>query len=230
MKRANLSRIGIAYLVASLLTSCALLSRPEPFTSLRLVLPNSHPSIAWPDQILLERVDTTAVLATNRIVVMDGAKVMQFEGLRWAQEPSVMRTEHLLQWQAQNLTPRVPSTAHLLSIVVTDFSIHLNENRQQTVVVSASAQLKSRRSGDTVDKSRRSGDTVDKSRQSGTENKCASSAIILALKPSNQVRDLPNTDAQTIASTFSDAVAASAQALISQAQFAAAQCTEIRQP
>jgi ABC-type uncharacterized transport system auxiliary subunit len=194
MKRASLNRIGIACLLASLLTSCALLSRPEPLTTLRLLM-LSEPSVAWPDQVLLDHVNSSAMLASNRIVVIDGAKVMQFEGLRWAQEPSVMWTEQLLQWQADNFRPRTLAGENQLRISVTDFSIHVNGNARQSVVVSARAELK-----------------------------CAHSGMILALKQSRQVRQLISTDAQTIASTFSDAQAASAQALISAAQLALGSC------
>jgi ABC-type uncharacterized transport system auxiliary subunit len=198
MKHLKSFRAGLLSVLVCALTSCALLSRPPSLTTVQLGMTTPEQSKAWPQGLLLARVETTAVLASNRVIVIDGAKVMQFERLRWAQEPAVMLTEQLRIWQSQKPAPGSPSASNLITVSFTDFSIHLHGRIQQTVVVSASAELS-----------------------------CARSGSVLALGHFDTIRPLTNLSAQTIATIFSDASRETAWALLSAAQSAAAQCRAV---
>ena len=183
-------------LLATATTGCALFSRPEPLITLQLqgATAASGLELAWPASMALESVDTTSVISSNRLIVIDEAKVMQFRGLRWVDTPAVMLTEQFKHWQARSeAIPRRPNSAYLL-LSFRDFSIHLKAAGENTVVVSSSAELR-----------------------------CATGSKQALGIFSSQQR-LRKMDAQTIAVTFAYASEATAKAMISAAKLAIPEC------
>ena len=132
-------------LLAAASTGCALFSRPEPLTTLQLRFPSqtaNHELLsAWPESLALDSLVADSAISGNRVIVFDGAKVLQFTGLRWVDTPAVMLTEQFKHWQAQSeAIHRRPGKAYL-ALSFSDFSIHLKADKN-TVVVSSSAELR----------------------------------------------------------------------------------------
>lgn len=201
MKFRPMFRATFVLLIASSISACALMSRPEPLTTLQLRFPNVSATHAlapdWPGTMALDSLDTTAAIASNRVAVFDGAKVMQFAGLRWVDTPAVMLTEQFKMWQAQAIATRQLQNSALLQLSFTDFSIHINGTGSNTVVVSASANLR-----------------------------CATNDAIHSLGIYSSELPLPTMDAQNIAEVFSSAALATSAAVISAAKLAGVECTK----
>jgi hypothetical protein len=126
------------------LTSCALLTRPEPMTTLQLLLPDYADATPWPEYIQLDPVHGVAALQTNRVLVADGALLMQHEGLRWVETPAVMLTEQM-QLRTAYRTER--ALAHSgrgirLELWLTEFNIRIAADGGKSIVVAASTELK----------------------------------------------------------------------------------------
>jgi ABC-type uncharacterized transport system auxiliary subunit len=200
MKFRAMFRSTFVLLGAGSISACALIHRPEPLTTLQLRFPDSASqalSTAWPGSLAFESLDTSTAITNNRVMVFDGAKVMQFAGLRWVDTPAAMLTEQFTMWQAQAKATRRPQKSALLQLSFTDFSIHIDGADGNTVVVSASAELR-----------------------------CLSNDAIHALGIFSNTQALQTMDAQDIAKVFSDATLATSAAVISAAKLAGTQCNE----
>ena len=185
-------------LLAAATTGCALFSRPEPLTTLQLRFPSlsaNHELLsAWPQSLAFDSLVADSAISGNRVIVFDGAKVLQFTGLRWVDTPAVMLTEQFKHWQARSeAIHRRPSSADLV-LSFSDFSIHLKAGGKNTVVVSSSAELR-----------------------------CATGSKQALGVFSSQQR-LRKMDAQTIAVTFAYASEATAKAMFSAAKLALPEC------
>jgi ABC-type uncharacterized transport system auxiliary subunit len=200
MKVSRIFRTAAALLIASSITACALLSRPKPLTTLQLRFPDISSqalSTAWPGTLAFESLNTATAISNNRVMVFDGAKVMQFAGLRWVDTPAVMLTEQFKTWQAQAVAEPERHRTAQLKLSLTDFSIHVNAADSNTVVVSASAELQ-----------------------------CLSNDATHSLGIFSNAQPLQKMDAQRIAEVFSDATVATSAAVITAAKLAGTQCQQ----
>ena len=184
-------------LLATATTGCALFSRPEPLITLQLqgATAASGLELAWPASMALESVDTTSVISSNRLIVIDGAKVMQFKGLRWVDTPAVMLTEQFKHWQARSEAGRPIQHFAFLKLALVDFSIHLNGDGDKTVLVSTNAELQ-----------------------------CVANGPIQALGIFSSEQQLRKMDAQTIAVTFAYASETTGKKVFSAAKLALPEC------
>jgi ABC-type uncharacterized transport system auxiliary subunit len=159
-----------------LLSGCALLSRPAPLVTLQLEPPPT--TSTWPTLLRPGRVTAIAALQSDRVVVTDGALLMQHQGLRWVEVPAVMVTEYLHRIHARRSADAAQSEAGAasLDLWITDFSLHLVADGGRIVVVAASAQLR-----------------------------CASTASLQPLAPAAATFAPPDDSARAIAAAFSAA-------------------------
>ena len=132
------ARLALLGLGLALLSSCTLIPRPEPVTTLQLPLAADEGS--WPAALAPGRVDSTSALRSNRVLVVDGAVLMQHEGLRWVDTPAVMLSEQLRTLHARAATNGAATAA--LDLWLADFNLHVGAERTQEAVASAHATLR----------------------------------------------------------------------------------------
>lgn len=124
--------------LALLLCSCTLIQRPEPVTTLQL--PSAATAPAWPAALAPGRVDSTSALRSNRVLVVDGAVLMQHEGLRWVDTPAVMWSEQLRALHARAANTGAAKAS--LDLWLGDFNLRIGADRTREAVVSAHASLR----------------------------------------------------------------------------------------
>ncbi len=122
----------------ALLCSCTLIQRPEPLTTLRLPLAGAD--LAWPAALATGRVDSTSALRSHRVLVVDGAVLMQHEGLRWVDTPAVMWSEQLRALHARAANTGAAKAS--LDLWLGDFNLRVGTDRTREAVVSAHASLR----------------------------------------------------------------------------------------
>ncbi len=192
-------RATFASLVLVVSTGCALLNRPAPLTTLQVRFPSAanDTEITWPAGLTLASLTSASVISGNRVIVFDGAKVMQFNGLRWVDTPAVMLTEQLqlMQVSAEGDTTEAIQHLALLKLALVDFSIHLNDGGDKTVMVSANAELQ-----------------------------CAANGSVQALGILSSEQPLQKMDDQSVAATFTNATETTAKAMLSAAKLALQRC------
>jgi hypothetical protein len=150
---------------------------------------------SWPDGLALASFASVRALSGNRVLVYDRAKIMQFNGLRWVDTPAVMLTEHHKLWQTLSEVQHPIKQSALMQLTLIDFSIHLDDDGDRTVVVSTSATTR-----------------------------CVASGSVQSLGVFSSEQVLREIDAQSIAASFADASATTAQAMLSAAHSALQQC------
>ena len=200
----------LALLMAEAMTACALINPPPPLTTVQLHLANQTTNRqlqnAWPDTLVLEVISADTAFAGNRVIVLDGAKVMQFAGLRWLDSPAVMLREQLELRQARIQVKRPPLNTAFVQLAINDFSIHLHANSDRLLIDSFAGANK------TVVVSIRA------------RMRCASTASIQELGIFSSKLPLHNTDAQSVAATFATASEDAVNAMLSKAKLALPLC------
>lgn len=117
--------IILSMVLALGLAGCSLVPKPDATTTLLLPIDPPPTAQAWPADLSPGRVQASAALATDQVLVVDGARLMQAPGLRWAATPAALIGESLQRWRALGLGKQVStvSTASL-ELTVDDFSWH----------------------------------------------------------------------------------------------------------
>ena len=128
-----------------LLPACALLKKPLPVTQLQLSVDLT--ALNWPAQIQVANMKARGVLQSDRIIVMEGAKVMQHEGVRWVDNPSALIIEQLAISGSRALTiSSVKGGASVkpaqIEMLLTDFQIEVQANGDTLVVVALLASIR----------------------------------------------------------------------------------------
>jgi hypothetical protein len=127
--------LGSACLLGGI-SGCALMKRPQPSTAIGL------PPVAatdWPEGVEPGLVAADSGLRSDRVVVVDGAIRMQYEGLRWIDAPAVLLAEQLRQRRARAGGERDPAAAQL-DLQLTAFQLRVAPGLRR-VEVAASAVL-----------------------------------------------------------------------------------------
>ena len=121
---------------------CALLSRPTPLTTLQL--PPAPEALAWPKGLKPGRVTAASALKVDRVIVAEGARLMQHGGMRWVDVPAVMIAEYLRRIHARRRDigrDEVVDSA-TLDLWITDFNLNLDPTGRLTVAVAAAGELR----------------------------------------------------------------------------------------
>lgn len=127
----------------ALAPGCALLKKPTPLTQLQLEL--NAAELNWPAHLELGSVKARGVLQSDRVIVINGALVMQHAGLRWVAAPPAQLVEQLSVARLAALTTATQKAAGKTAIVdfwLSDFNIAVGTNGDTHVAVSASAVIR----------------------------------------------------------------------------------------
>lgn len=131
-------RILLLSSLALLLCSCTLIQRPEPVTTLQLQLVDAD--LAWPAALLPGKVESVSALRSNRVLVVDGAVLMQHDGLRWVDTPAVMLSEQLRALHARAASADAAKAA--LDVWVGEFDLRVGAEGHQEALATAHATLR----------------------------------------------------------------------------------------
>jgi hypothetical protein len=134
--------LRVFVLIAALLSNaCALIKAPEPLTTLQLQLPADAQARHWPARIALRPTRATAALQSSRVLVVDGALLMQHAGLRWVDAPAILLDEQL---RALNFAYPSGNEKMLASVELwlTQFNIKIAGAGDKSVEVAALAELR----------------------------------------------------------------------------------------
>lgn len=131
------ARLTLLALSLALLSACTLIRRPDPVTTLQLPLAGSD--LAWPAVLTLGKLESTSALRGNRVLVVDGAVLMQHEGLRWVDTPAVMWSEQLRALQARADAAATPVAS--IDVWLTDFNMRVAAASTNTAAATAHATL-----------------------------------------------------------------------------------------
>lgn len=134
----------LAGLAATLLLApaCALLKKPTPLTQLQLSLDAAE--LHWPAQLELGDVKARGMLQTDRVIVTNGALVMQHGGLRWIAAPAILLAEQLAIARVATVSTTIPqrkTRGASINLWLSDFSIALKASGESSATVSAWATL-----------------------------------------------------------------------------------------
>ena len=122
--------------------ACALLKKPTPLTQLQLSLDSA--ALSWPARLELGNVKARGMLQTDRVIVTQGALVMQHAGLRWVAAPAALLAEQLAIARVASLsapTSKHPGRAANIDVWLSDFNIAVNAKGDTSVAVSAWASV-----------------------------------------------------------------------------------------
>lgn len=142
-----ISRILMRALVLgaiALLPSCALLKKPLPVTQLQLALDATR--MQMPPDMQVKTLKARAILQTDRVIVIQGAQVMQHAGVRWVAEPAALLREELSMMGA-DVSARLgknraaPEKPVQLEIWLHDFNIEVLAGGDTRILVSARANI-----------------------------------------------------------------------------------------
>lgn len=130
-------------LLVLLLAGCALMSRPESSETLQLLFDAASDAVHWPAGIAAGDVVGGASLQSDRVLAMAGARVMQYQGLRWVGTPEAMLGEQLRFWHARAQRGATAGAADVgrIDLALTRFALDIADDGQRTAVVSAFATL-----------------------------------------------------------------------------------------
>lgn len=131
--RATLLGIGLA-----LLSACTLIQRPDPVTTLQLDLTDAD--LVWPAALTPGKVDSVSALRSNRVLVVEGAVLMQHEGLRWIDTPAVMLSEQLRALHARAAATDAAQAS--LDVWLGEFNLRVLADRSRQIAISAHATLR----------------------------------------------------------------------------------------
>ena len=167
---------AFALAALNLTPACALLKKPTPLTQLQLSLPAAE--LKWPARLELGGVKARGVLQSDRVIVTNGALVMQHAGLRWVAAPAAQLAEQLASARVASSAKSIQKGAGKATIDVwlSDFNIAVSATGDTSVAVSASGAIR-----------------------------CANAKIASDLAPAAIVLPLNSTDPQRIAERFNAA-------------------------
>ena len=167
---------AFALAALNLTPACALLKKPTPLTQLQLSLPAAE--LNWPARLELGGVKARGVLQSDRVIVTNGALVMQHAGLRWVAAPAAQLAEQLASARIASSANSIQKGAGKATIDVwlSDFNIAVGATGDTSVAVSASGAIR-----------------------------CANAKIASNLVPAAIVLPLNSTDPQRIAERFNAA-------------------------
>jgi ABC-type uncharacterized transport system auxiliary subunit len=143
VKAGVLALVSIAVL---LLGACALMKTPQPLTTLQLQLPADAQSRHWPARIAPRPTRAAAALQSSRVLVVDGALLMQHAGLRWVDVPAILLDEQLrlLRYAHPGGDEKMLASIELW---LTQFNIRIDAAGDRSVEVAALAELKCAQDG-----------------------------------------------------------------------------------
>jgi ABC-type uncharacterized transport system auxiliary subunit len=182
-------------------SGCALLSPPDPLTTLRLEpVPET---IAWPAGLKPGRVTATSALQLDRVVVAQGALLMRHGELRWVDVPAVMMAESLRRTYASRRDAGAIDETGMasLDLWLTDFNLSVGDNGALAAVVSVVAELR-----------------------------CTPPVPLRPLAPVTATHALTRDDAVAIAAAFSSATRDVVAAVLATAAAPAASCSKAPTP
>jgi hypothetical protein len=136
-------RLYTFVLTAFALPGCALLKKPTPLTQLQISL--NEAELNWPAQLELASVKARGVLQSDRVIVINGALVMQHADLRWVAAPSAQLAEQLAIARLAALTAdaqKASGKAATVDFWLNDFNIVVSASGDTSVAVSASAAVR----------------------------------------------------------------------------------------
>ena len=167
---------AFALAALNLTPACALLKKPTPLTQLQLSLLAAE--LNWPARLELGGVKARGVLQSDRVIVTNGALVMQHAGLRWVAAPAAQLAEQLASARIASSANSIQKGAGKATIDVwlSDFNIAVSATGDTSVAVSASGAIR-----------------------------CANAKIASDLAPAAIVLPLNSTDPQRIAERFNAA-------------------------
>ncbi len=182
------------------ISGCTLIPRPEALTTLQLSLPTPATEDVWPSGLTLGGVRAVSALQSNRILVVDGAKLMQHQGLRWSESPAIMLAE---QMQLRRVRAIEGSTlgAHRIASVdvwLSRFDLLIEPNGARSARVTLSAELK-----------------------------CVQSDSHIEFPPTERSQPPDTDDAQSIAEAFNLATAEAVEALLRTAKAHLESCADL---
>jgi ABC-type uncharacterized transport system auxiliary subunit len=130
---------SLALACVASLCGCALLSPPPALTTLRLSEP--PPALRWPTAMRPGRVTAAVALRSDRVVVADGALLMQHAGLRWVDAPAPILSEYVRRVHAirsQSASASDPS----LDLWLTEFHLSVDAAGITGALVGLSGELR----------------------------------------------------------------------------------------
>lgn len=128
----------LAVCVALGLSACALLRTPQALTTLQLQL--AQDADTWPEQIEPKVTRASAALQSTRVLVFDGALLMQHGGLRWVDAPATMLDEQLRLLRYAHPGKDIETVASV-ELWLTQFNIRIAASGEKSVEVAALAEL-----------------------------------------------------------------------------------------
>ena len=128
----------LAVCAAMGLTACALIRAPQALTTLQLQLTDAAGS--WPEQIEPKVTRASAALQSTRVLVFDGALLMQHGGLRWVDAPAKMLDEQLRLLRYAHAGNDIKTVASV-ELWLTQFNIRIAGAGDKSVEVAALAEL-----------------------------------------------------------------------------------------
>lgn len=131
------ARLTLLALSLALLSACTLIQRPDPVTTLQLPLTDAD--FAWPAALTPGKVESVSALRSNRVLVVDGAVLMQHDGLRWVDTPAVMWSEQLRGRQARAGHTTTPIAS--IDVWLTEFNLRVDAGSTNAAVATAHATL-----------------------------------------------------------------------------------------
>lgn len=124
----------------SLLSACSLIARPEPLTTLQLIITDGDAMPQWPAALAAGNVVGTSTLLGNRVLVVNGALLMQHEGMRWVDTPALMISEQIHTLHAQTAGNTAPVAA--INLRLSAFNLRIGSGGEKHAVVAASGNLR----------------------------------------------------------------------------------------
>ncbi len=181
-------------------SGCTLISRPEALTTLQLSLPAPAADSAWPSGLALGSVRPVSALQSNRLLVVDGAKLMQHQGLRWSESPAIMLAEQMQLRRVRAIEGSTLGTHRIASVDVwlSRFDLLIESSGGRSARVTLAAELK-----------------------------CAQSDSRIEFPPTEHSQPPDTDDAQSVAEAFNLATAEAVAALLRTAKAHLQSCTEL---
>lgn len=192
------TRVFCAFAVAIVLLTpaCALFKKPTPLTQLQLSL--NAAELSWPARLELGQIKARGMLQTDRVIVTQGALVMQHAGLRWVAAPATLLAEQFAIARVATFTATAhkhPGPAAIIDVWLSDFNIAVSSNGDTRAAVSAWASVR-----------------------------CANARSASQVPPTAIALPLNSTDPQRIAERFDVAATQVFKTLLTQAAEMSARC------
>lgn len=140
----HLNVATVALAAGLLLPACALLKKPVPVTQLQLSIDPAK--LDWPANIKIASIKARRVLQTDRVIVAEGARVMQHTGVRWVSDPAAQLSEQL-DFAGGHFTAHIDKRQSMtrlksIDVLLKDFQIEVQANLDTLVLVSVHASMR----------------------------------------------------------------------------------------